>query len=344
VIKFLVAWIKKDFYRFNPSLLDEIRNFVVTALQQDSNLNLTASRQLVASILEELANETRFFHKTQTFNPKILPVYITDTSAYRLKALFNYTELQIAEHLSTIEMEVYKRIETYELLDLKWSKDKLSILAKHLLTWIQRANQVSHWVASMILLQPSTKDRLKAVTLFINIAQQLFDMVNFNGMISVLNGLNISAVSRLHITWGQISKKDKETFDSLMAIQNPSSSFAVLRKTMDKAGKFLPPLPIHLSDLTATGEITDILTADDSGGNSPIINIRKYSIICRTVTRLLSFQQHKCSDSGMKVELQSYLSELPWFPESELFQLSLEREPRGCLPKDLIEKEKKKEK
>jgi len=127
-----------------------------------------------------------------------------------------------------------------------------------------------------------------------------------------------------------------ETYDSLIAIQNPTSAFAFLRRTMDKCGKCLPPLALHLSDLTATGENTDTLATENEGQpmRHPIINIRKHSLIHKLTTRLLGYQLRSLENIVKVDPLYMFLAELPWLPELELFQLSLEREPRG-MAKDM---------
>jgi len=242
--------------------------------------------------------------------------------------LRTYTEKQIAEHLTLIELDIYRRIEHHELLDLKWSKDRLRVMSRHLGYWIARAEQLSYWVATAILLQTTPKDRASAIVMFINVAQQLLELNNLNGLMTMLIGLDLSSISRLQVSWNQVPKKLIDTYETLKAIQNPTSAFVALRRTMDKCGKCLPPLALHLSDLTATCENTDTIGVSENEGH-PIINIQKHSLIHRLITRLLGYQLRSLENIQKIDALYMFLVELPSIPPQELYQLSLEREPRG---------------
>lgn len=59
----------------------------------------------------------------------------------------------IAEQLTRIGSEAYNRITPSELINLKWSKDKLKVLARNVVDMISQPNMLSHFVATSILLQ-----------------------------------------------------------------------------------------------------------------------------------------------------------------------------------------------
>lgn len=59
----------------------------------------------------------------------------------------------IAEQLALIESELYQRIGRTELINGKWSKEKLSVLSRNVIRMITRVNEVAYFVATHILLQ-----------------------------------------------------------------------------------------------------------------------------------------------------------------------------------------------
>ena len=58
-----------------------------------------------------------------------------------------------------------------ELLNQSWNSTKLAYRAPNVRAMINRANSVSFWVASMILLQDKAKDRKKFTEKFIQISE-----------------------------------------------------------------------------------------------------------------------------------------------------------------------------
>jgi predicted ferric reductase len=72
---------------------------------------------------------------------------------------------------------------------------------------INRLNQLSYWVPSMILWHSTLNDRAKVVTKFINIANELRQMNNFNSLMGIIAGLNMASICRLNFTLSAVNEK-----------------------------------------------------------------------------------------------------------------------------------------
>lgn len=122
---------------------------------------------------------------------------------------------------------------------------------------ISRANHLSFWVSSFILWAPNLKERTKMLTKFIKIAQHLRELNNFNTLMGVVAGINMSSIrypsppplthgcslylSRLKNTFLDVDKHTKSTLDSLQILLNPGSSFKNYRQVLRNANP--PCLP-----------------------------------------------------------------------------------------------------
>ena len=133
--------------------------------------------------------------------------------------------------------------------------------------------------------------------------------------------------------------------------QDPASSFKFLREQIKGAGSSAIPYVYvfgpfirscdliyfrsgtYLSDLTFMDEGNpDFINVD----NNKLINFPKHHLIMRTIKQLLANQSSKSFDLAPKEPLFTFLYAVPSLNEKELYELSLEREPRDSQMKDLV--------
>jgi hypothetical protein len=241
----------------------------------------------------------------------------------------------IAEQLTLIEYDFYQRIEAPELLGQAWNKDKKQCLSRNVIEQLQRTNRVSFWVSTLILLQSKVKDRVKAVVKFIGVANRLRQLHNYNTLMGLVAGFNTSSVSRLKHTFNAIKGRNKELWDELMALMDPSNSFRTLRHAIDESGlSAIPYLGMYLSDLTF---MEDGNPDEVERNGRKVINFQKHFMIYKTIHQLLRFQTSAEYIKNIKrVEpAYTFLYELCALDENVLYALSLEREPRGAAAKDI---------
>ncbi len=85
--------------------------------------------------------------------------------------------------------------------NLSWAKKDKETKAPNILGMILRFNKVSMWVKNTIVTTENLKSRTEAVVKFIEVAERLRAMNNFNGIMEILAGLRSAAVHRLKKTW-----------------------------------------------------------------------------------------------------------------------------------------------
>lgn len=163
------------------------------------------------------------------------------------------------------------------------------------------------------------------LTKFIKIAQHLRELNNFNTLMGVVAGINMSSISRLKNTFLEIDKHIKSTLDSLQILLNPGSSFKNYRQVLRNATPpCLPYLGSYLTDLTFM-EDGNPDTVVHNG--ITMIHFYKRELVYNTLREIKMFQQSSYNFPVVE-PIHTFLTTLPFSEEKDLYELSLQREPR----------------
>jgi len=163
----------------------------------------------------------------------------------------NLNDEEIARQLTLIEFHLYKAIEPSELLNQSWNKDKLKYRASNICELLARLNRLSFWVPSMVLWMEKMKDRSKVYTKFVNISEHLRKMNNYNTLMGIVAGLNMSSINRLKHTFNDVNVNVINKFKELVKLMHPQGSFKMYRQALAKSKTpIIPYLGCYLTDLT----------------------------------------------------------------------------------------------
>jgi len=145
----------------------------------------------------------------------------------------------------------------------------------------------------------------------------------------IIAGLSTSAVARLKSTWAAVKGRTLEVFEHLQQTLNPSKSFQLLRTSLSEAGdNVIPYVGMYLTELTFIEDGNPDLI---SGPNKKLlINFQRHVMVYKAIHELLQYQTKARFGNliGRKEPVFTFLFELPFLGEEELYKLSLEREPR----------------
>jgi hypothetical protein len=83
-------------------------------------------------------------------------------------------------------------------------------MCPHVTHLINRFNELSLWVATVILMFPKTVERTAAILKFIKIAEHLDQLSNYHTLSAVIAGLNLAPISRIKHSWLGVDKASKE--------------------------------------------------------------------------------------------------------------------------------------
>jgi len=185
---------------------------------------------------------------------------------------------------------------------------------------IRRSNNIPLWVATEIIKEDKLTRRAYLLKKFINIAEFCRQLNNFNAVMEIISGLNLTPVYRLRKTWDALPKKQLVFFEQLSALMAPKSNFKVYREELHtKNPPCVPFLGRYLTDLTFIED-----AAKDCGeGMINFVKRMQLSIVIREIQQYQQTPYHLAVVPGIRDYLTSVTSQT----ENELYTQSRVLEP-----------------
>ncbi|KAL6049799.1 putative Ras guanine nucleotide exchange factor [Balamuthia mandrillaris] len=311
----LKYWVEKQFFDFDDELLNTIFEFIDNQLKVD-NQQLA---KMLSSELKTRMNERTNREKAMFAQPRQLQAL----SVENLSTLFLTAKASdIAEQLTLVEFGTFAKIEPSELLNEAWSKDKLLHRCPNVLAMMQSANNLSYWVADLIVIQHNPKHRKKIFEKMISVAERLKKLNNFHSLMGILAGLSTSSINRLAITKKSVGNKYTKMWNKLSELMDVDQAGTKYREYFRSVrAPCVPFLGTYLKDLIFIEEGNKDKVDDD------LINFTKREQVYGVIEAVQTYQH-----TPYKIEpvepLHSFIKVLPYLVEKNLYDLSLMREPR----------------
>eukprot|EP00071_Canis_lupus_P033931 XP_022267488.1 ras-GEF domain-containing family member 1A isoform X2 [Canis lupus familiaris] len=253
--------------------------------------------------------------------------------------------LVLAQQLTHIELERVSSIHPEDLMQIVShmdSRDKHRCRGDLTKTYSLEAydnwfNCLSMLVATEVCRVVKKKHRTRMLEFFIDVARECFNIGNFNSMMAIISGMNLSPVARLKKTW---SKVKTAKFDVLEHHMDPSSNFCNYRTALQGATQrsqmanssrekiVIPVFNLFVKDIYFLHKIH---TNHLPNGH---VNFKKFWEISRQIHEFMTWTQVECPFEKDK-KIQNYLLTAPIYSEEALFIASFESEgPENHMEKD----------
>uniref|UniRef100_A0A8D3CPY7 RasGEF domain family member 1B n=1 Tax=Scophthalmus maximus TaxID=52904 RepID=A0A8D3CPY7_SCOMX len=252
----------------------------------------------------------------------------------------------VAQQLTHIELERLSYIGPEEFVQAFVQKDPLdndkSCFSDHkkasnLEAYVEWFNRLSYLVATEICMPVKKKQRARVMEFFIDVARECFNIGNFNSLMAIISGMNMSPVSRLKKTW---SKVKTAKFDILEHQMDPSSNFYNYRTSLRGATQrsitanssrekiVIPFFSLLIKDIYFLNE--GCVNRRQNGH----INFEKFWELAKQVSEFMTWKKVECPFEKDRKILQ-YLLTAPVFSEDALYLASYESEgPENHMEKD----------
>jgi hypothetical protein len=244
VTQTLKYWIQHFFvYDFDETMKEKVKEFIknISSVKGGS-----AHGKILTGILEMVQHPSSSIEMKFEFPAIEKPKF--QLFSNRNPTLFVWPSLEIARQITLINFKMFQRIEGKECLNQNWNYPNK---AKNINEMIHHFNALSRWVSQNIVETENLKKRILLVEKFIDIADQLYNLNNFNGLFSVFSGLNSSSIYRLKVTWQGISESSKEIFKKLSEATATSPNFRPMRiRIVSVKPPCIPYIGLYLTDLT----------------------------------------------------------------------------------------------
>ncbi|OAD62678.1 Ras-GEF domain-containing family member 1B [Eufriesea mexicana] len=290
----------------------------VSALLQNLLLRLTALERYEEG-LARLATEATTEQLSQVDITELCP------SATVLAQQLTHVEL---ERLSYIGPEEFVQAFAKESPHLETSfKDMKK--TRNLESYVQWFNRLSYFVATEVCKHAKKKQRVRVVEYWIETARECFNIGNFNSLMAIIAGLNMSPISRLKKTW---SKVQLAKFSILEHQMDPSSNFSSYRSTLkaamwrsagatDERQRIVVPFFSLL--------VKDLYFLNEGCSNklpNGHINFEKFWQLAKQVTEFIAWKQVACPFEK-NPRVIAFLQASPVLTENALALASFECEP-----------------
>ncbi|RLV86843.1 Cell division control protein 25 [Meyerozyma sp. JA9] len=294
--------------------------------QSPSVQSLSGGKILSADIQRVLDGEKICFEREPTVVPGRPPAPLTRGSK-KFKLLdIDYVEL--ARQLTIREFKLYSKITKHACIAKVWGrKSGLSESTESIAHFIKASNQLTNFVAYMILRKPDVKKRVQVIRYFVQVAEKCRQYNNFSSMTAIISALYSSSVHRLKKTWRYVSPETAMHLQSMNRLMNSSRNFNEYRDVLKFIGSepCVPFFGVYLSDLTFVYHGNP----DYLMNRTRMINFAKRSKTTEIVSGIDRFKTTAYNLQEVS-EIQAYLDS--WFDKcpsiDEQYQLSLNLEPR----------------
>ncbi|KAH7228879.1 ras guanine nucleotide exchange factor domain-containing protein [Fusarium oxysporum] len=327
VVNILKNWLDNFWMEdYNDESKQLVRDVYSFAKDTVKSTETPGSAPLMAVLDQRLSGkEAGARRMIQTVNQNT-PTPIMPKNMKKLKFL-DIDVVEFARQLTIVESRLYGKVKATECLNKTWRKkvpEGEPDLAPNVKALILHSNQMTNWVAEMILAQMEVKKRVVVIKHFVSVADRCRSLNNFSTLTSIISALGTAPIARLKRTWDQVPQRTHATLESMRRVMASTKNFGEYREALHAAN--LPCIPffgVYLTDLTFIEDgIPSIIKTN-------LINFAKRAKTAEVIRDIQQYQNVGYSLQPVP-ELQDYiLNNMQAAGDvHEMYDKSLQVEPR----------------
>lgn len=246
--------------------------------------------------------------------------------------------IEFARQITIREFLLFCQINKLACINKVWGKKSgLQESIEPITNFIKASNQLTNFVAYMILRKEDAKKRVRSIRYFVQVAEKCRQYNNFSSMTAIISALYSSPIHRLKKTWAFVSRDILTQLHNMNRLMNSTRNFNEYRDVLKFIGSepCVPFFGVYLSDLTFIyhGNPQHLLN------RTRMINFAKRAKTVEIVEGIDRFQKIAYNFQSVG-EIQKYLD--LWFDKcpsiEEQYQLSLNLEPREVIDRKVSKK------
>ncbi|XP_015256799.1 PREDICTED: ras-GEF domain-containing family member 1C isoform X2 [Cyprinodon variegatus] len=334
----MVGHLKDIIHRIAPC--DEAYWKTLNQMLQKLSQRLALMSQGEESIVKVSLNASSISDKLVAFKTKPPPIQKDILSIcndpYTLAQQLTHVELEHLSHIGPEEfVQAFVQKDPLDGTQPSFSEQKKK--TSNLEAYVRWFNRLCYLVATEICMPAKKKQRATIIEFFIDVARECFNIGNFNSLMAIISGMNMTPVSRLKKTW---SKTKTAKFFILEHQMDPTGNFYNYRTALRGAA--------HRSRTANSNRerivipffsllIKDIYFLNEGCANrlpNGHVNFEKFVELARQVGEFMTWKQVECPFEEDRAILH-YLHTAPIFSEDGLYLASYESEsPENQVEKD----------
>lgn len=194
---------------------------------------------------------------------------------------------ELADQLTLIEAEsFFSKINPRELTNKAWTRENKHKEAPHVMALIELFDATAEWVSSEILHpQLQAVERAKIIMLYIDAADNCYQMNNFNTMFEIVTGLTAPCIRQLSTTWGLVHAHALEKYQCLQQVCSPEDNYRNYRQAFALA-EGQPRLPCWFILMKDLFTFEEAMKSIEDG----LVNWQKFRKIYKVINEALDRQ------------------------------------------------------
>ena len=310
LINLLIIFIKtlKKFSinEMNLELSNKISQIIDSALQiyEIKNIfenELIKSKAILREVTKSSAEPKASIAKIpfeKIFNPKETSEGFFD--------IFSYSPKDIASELTRVSYILFSKIKPKEFFKGLFTKKDKEKTSPNICVVVNRFNTLSFWVIEEVLSYDYSSDRGKVIEKFINIANELRNLNNYNDCMSITSGLGQMILGKLTKSWKKVSSKEMTLFHKIKRLLNFQDNYKNIREEIEKCLKDEKPFVPFLGYYTKR-----ICFLEESGkyvkDKSSLVNVDKIAQVEQILNEFYEMNKIKYN-FDIKDEIKNKLS------------------------------------
>lgn len=186
-----------------------------------------------------------------------------------------FSPKDIAIELTRVSYIFFSKIVTKEFFKGLFTKKDKEKTSPNICRAVERFNYISYWVIEEVLSYDYSSDRANVIDTFIQIANELAILNNFNDCMSIVSALGQMIITRLNKSWKKVTSKNMSLLRKIKKLLNFQNNYKNIRDEIAKCLKegkpFLPFLGYY------TKRICFLEEAGPYVNKSGLINVDKIS-------------------------------------------------------------------
>ena len=148
--------------------------------------------------------------------------------------ILNFNAKDIAKELTRISYHLFSKIQPKEFFKGVFTKKNKNVTSPNITEVANKFNKLSFWLIEEILSYDYGNDRAQVIEKFIDVANELINLNNFNDAMSIVSGLGHMIVNNLVKSWKYVSKNSNITFQNLKQLLNFQDNYKNIRDRIDE--------------------------------------------------------------------------------------------------------------
>ena len=306
LIIFIKTLKKYSINEMNLELSNKISQIIDSALQiyEIKNIyenELIKSKAILREVTKSSSEPKASIAKIpfeKIFNPKETSEGFFD--------IFSYSPKDIASELTRVSYILFSKIKPKEFFKGLFTKKDKEKTSPNICVVVNRFNTLSFWVIEEVLSYDYSSDRGKVIEKFINIANELRNLNNYNDCMSITSGLGQMILGKLTKSWKKVSSKEMTLFHKIKRLLNFQDNYKNIREEIEKCLKDEKPFVPFLGYYTKR-----ICFLEESGkyvkDKSSLVNVDKIAQVEQILNEFYEMNKIKYN-FDIKDEIKNKLS------------------------------------